>query len=60
MHTKAASVEAPTLRNTYDVFLFFPNLAAISLLPLLMRLATAAARPSLRLGRLCRPWLPCY
>ena len=30
-----ASVEAPTLRNTYDFSpRFFPNLAAISLLPL--------------------------
>ena len=29
-----ASVEAPTLRNTYDFFPIFPNLAVISLLPL--------------------------
>ena len=29
-----ASVEAPTLRNTYDFNPIFPNLAVISLLPL--------------------------
>ena len=33
-----ASVEAPTLRNTYDFPPIFPNLAAISLLPLSKRL----------------------
>ena len=58
--TYLASVEAPTLRNTYDFlpdfFLIWPRSRYCPL----RRLAAAAARPSLRLGRPCRPWLPCY
>ena len=44
------------LRFSPDFFLIWPPSRYCPL----RRLAAAAARPSLRLGRPCRPWLPCY
>jgi len=44
------------LRFSPDFFLIWPRSRYCPL----RRLAAAAARPSLRLGRPCRPWLPCY